>query len=288
MTAAATDCETLSGALGLGPRELVALVGGGGKTGALHTLAGELAAAGGRVVVATTTAMFVRELAVVGPLLTAAGEKNLAGAVREALRSAAVVAVAQGYGADAKVVGLPPGAVDVVWAAAGCDYLLVEADGSRGRSLKAFAPYEPQVPAAAGTVVQLAGLDALGAPLDDVHAHRAAELAALLARPAGSEVTPAVFAASLRAQLPRLRQAAPAARVVAVLNKAEAPEGWAAGLAVAEELWAEGRVPDVRSGESEGRFSDAGPGGGEPQAPDGIVIASLRERRFARVSMLEG
>ena len=48
---------------------MVALVGGGGKTSAVGLLAGELASRGRRVLVATTTAMFLREMTAVGPVV---------------------------------------------------------------------------------------------------------------------------------------------------------------------------------------------------------------------------
>jgi probable selenium-dependent hydroxylase accessory protein YqeC len=254
----------------------VALVGGGGKTSALRTLAEELVAAGGRVIVATTTAMFLREMAVVGPVLLAAGEEILGEGVRDALTKGTIVALAHSVRADGKVTGLPPETIDELWAAGLADYLLVEADGSRGRSLKAFAPYEPQVPAAATTIVQMAGLDALGEPLGGKHVHRAEALAVLLARPLGSEVTARAFAESLRAQVPRLRQAGTAARIVTLLNKADGPDGQASGLAVARELPAQAGSSDRRSPEA------------VRDVPDAVCIASLRERRFARVSLLEG
>ncbi len=50
--------------------------------------------------------------------------------------------------------------------------LLVEADGSRQKPLKAWAEHEPAVPAFADQVVQVAGLSALGKPLQEEHVHR--------------------------------------------------------------------------------------------------------------------
>ncbi len=50
--------------------------------------------------------------------------------------------------------------------------LLIEADGARGRSLKAPAPHEPIVPPFADLVVSVAGLDVVGMPLDEQYVHR--------------------------------------------------------------------------------------------------------------------
>jgi len=60
-----------------------------------------------------------------------------------------------------KAVGLPPiGSLSLVYRC--LDVFLVEATAADGRSLKAFAPHEPQVPRAATTVVQVVGIDVLG------------------------------------------------------------------------------------------------------------------------------
>ena len=178
MAVRAIAVDTLTAALGLGGRELVALVGGGGKTSALRLLAGELAASGARVGVTTTTAMFLREHGrrrTGGAWAPAAGSST--DGLRKALAKGRTVAVARSAVEGGKVAGLSPAAVDELWAAGLVDHLIVEADGSRGKSLKAFGPHEPQVPDATTTIVQVAGLDAIGAPLTDEHVHRAETLA---------------------------------------------------------------------------------------------------------------
>jgi len=272
----AVACDTLAEGLGLGDRELVALVGGGGKTGAVAVLAGELASQGRRVLVTTTTAMFLRDMAAVGPTVLGADARELVDGLRKVLANGRRASMARCAMADGKAAGVSPDVIDEVWAEGLADHLIVEADGSRGRSLKAFAPYEPQVPATATTVVQVAGLDALGAPLTDEHVHRSELLAATLAIPHGSTVTARVVADSLRLQVPRLLASGPAARLAILLNKADGPAGQAAGLAVAAELM-----------EGPARGDDELPDGGR-RRPDVLVIASLRERRFARVSTTEG
>jgi molybdenum cofactor cytidylyltransferase len=59
--------------------------------------------------------------------------------------------------------------------------LAIEADGARGRSLKAPAEHEPAIPAFADLVIPTAGLDALGQQIDSEAVHRSKQVAALLA-----------------------------------------------------------------------------------------------------------
>ena len=76
------------------------------------------------------------------------------------------------------------------------DFIIAEADGSRGLPIKAPATHEPVIPPASALVVAVAGLSALGRPLDEV-CHRPELAAALLS---GDETTFRLF----RTQAPEL------------------------------------------------------------------------------------
>lgn len=264
--------HTLAGVLALERREMVSLVGAGGKTSAVRLLTAELSTGGARVVVATTTAMFARELAAVGPLVMDADDAVLAARLSEALEGGRVAGAARAPGVDGKVVGLPPATVDGLWADGLADYVLVEADGSRGMPLKAFGPHEPQVPGATSTIVLVAGLDAIGRPLTPEYVHRADVLAAGLGLSLGAPVTLRAFVGALREQVWRLRQGWPATRVVALLNKADGRDEETLGGQVAQELLTGGRAVHRQ------------PLAAGPQGPDAVIVASLRRERFARVA----
>jgi molybdenum cofactor cytidylyltransferase len=270
--------ETLADAFGLGSNEVVALVGAGGKTSALCSLGAELTAGGDRVITTTTTAMLLRELAVAGRVLMCADGSGSPPGLKRVLLDRRQVAVAHSYGEGGKVVGLSPATVDRLWAQRSADYLIVEADGSRGLPFKAFGPHEPQVPAVATTIVDVAGLDVLGAPLTEERVHRAALLASILEIPLGSEVTTRVVAAGLRAQVVRLRRAHAGCRLVVLLNKADTPDSQAAGLDIARDLLA-------RKGDVAGPRREDDPVAVIPEGrPDSVVVGSLRERRYAVVA----
>ena len=268
MAVRSIECTSLTSALGLRPREVVSFVGSGGKTAALQLLVKETPATGGevtgragRVVATTTTAMFLAQLGAVAQVVVRPTLQELVAGLAVALAAGGPAAAARAVLADDKVAGLPPEWVDELWATGMVDHLLVEADGSRGLSLKAFAPHEPQVPAVTTIIAQVAGLDFLGASLDESHVHRAGLLAALLGEPLGSPVTVPLVAKALRAQSRVLSRRWPAARLITLLNKAEDHDSRAAGLELAEKLLA--------GGQGEAR-------------PEAVVVGSLASASFIR------
>jgi probable selenium-dependent hydroxylase accessory protein YqeC len=259
--------DILAEALALGSRESVALVGGGGKTGCLRLLAQELSEWSPRVLATTTTAVFLKDLEDLGPVLIESDLGALRTRLEAALAEGGLVGAARSVGPDGKAVGLPVEWVDDLWTAGSVDHLVIEADGSRGMSLKAFGAHEPQVPLCATLIVQVAGLDVLGSPLEEPYVHRAELLARALGVKEGEMVTTGLFADALREQFRLLRGRWPGARVVTLLNKAEKPDGRALGLEVAEEMLS--AVPTEA---------------GRCPAPEAIVVGSLRERDFTRIS----
>jgi probable selenium-dependent hydroxylase accessory protein YqeC len=118
----------------------------------------------------------------------------------------------------------------------------------------------------------VAGLDALGRPLDEDHVHRAKLLAPLLDAVEGDAVTPRLFAAALALQIARVRRLTPEARVVVLMNKADSD--------ALTELAAE----------AAGELLGATPGGRGQDAlapPDRIVAGSLQHSLY-RVDQRSG
>lgn len=158
--------STLRNLLALGDHELISLVGGGGKSTLMLALGRELAAAGQRVIMTTTTKMG-RDQALAAPNVCWEAD---AVCVSRALDKPGPVMLVAG-GDEHKVVGPEPRIVDRLFTEVDADFVLVEADGSQGRPLKAPAPFEPVIPSHTTTVVVLMGIDAIGHPLGQV-AHR--------------------------------------------------------------------------------------------------------------------
>ena len=74
------------------------------------------------------------------------------------------MAAGAGLTEDGKLVGLGREALDAIHRAGLFDIILVEADGSRGKPLKAPAPHEPVLPSKAACVVAVVGAKPLDSP----------------------------------------------------------------------------------------------------------------------------
>lgn len=208
-------------ALGIHAPQVVALVGSGGKTGLLYALAAELAQAGRRVAVTTTTHLHPPQ----------AGQAEGAWLWGEALPGPAELArrlapgrplvLARAATAAGKLKGLTPAQVALL-AGEGDLYTLVEADGAARRPLKGWAAHEPVIPAGALLVVVLAGATGLGRSLNAETVHRPEAFAAAGGIDLGETVTPAALARVLAGGDGPLRGTPAGARAVMVLAQAEA------------------------------------------------------------------
>jgi probable selenium-dependent hydroxylase accessory protein YqeC len=101
------------------------------------------------------------------------------------------VTAARGWtGDDArKLAGFAPCDLTRLVAAEVAEYVLVEADGSAGRPLKAHLAHEPVLSSCADLVIVVVGLRGIGGPATDEHIHRAAEWCARAGRTVGETVT---------------------------------------------------------------------------------------------------
>lgn len=153
--------------------DLVALVGGGGKSTLALTIGRELADTQRAVVITTTTKMGADQI----PPWT-----RLCRDVAEAIEAIAsgTPAFLVGSIEGPKVIGIEPGVASRIFSEHRVP-VIVEADGARRRPFKAPGPHEPVIPVNATIVVVVAGADALDRPIGE-SCHRPERVAALTGR----------------------------------------------------------------------------------------------------------
>lgn len=167
-------------------RGVTALIGGGGKTTLLYTLAEELRRKG-TVLLCTSTHILVPE----GYFLETGGE--------EALRAALAAHGAVCAGTHAENGKLTAPQVSFERMAELADYVLVEADGAKRLPLKAHGSHEPVIPGNAARTVLVLGADGFGRPVGEV-CHRPELYAERACCGAEECVTPEIAARLLLAE----------------------------------------------------------------------------------------
>lgn len=150
--------------------ELISVVGAGGKTSTIFRLAQELSAFRKKVLVTTTTNIAFSETSKANHLVID-GSKDISSLIR--VKPGTIVCLGGSMvGDQEKLKGVEREFVDEIYQEQLFDYIVVEADGSKRRPIKAPAHYEPVIPTETTRVIGVIGLDALGKPITDQYVHR--------------------------------------------------------------------------------------------------------------------
>jgi probable selenium-dependent hydroxylase accessory protein YqeC len=200
------------------PGDLVALVGGGGKTSLMLALGRALAASGQRTVLTTTTRIAAYEQALAPAVCPPGDEATLAAAL--ATHSCCLLAQPSG---SHKAAGLAPHMPQQLLARPDVDVVVVEADGAAQHPVKAPAQHEPALPHGTTLLIVVAGIDALSAPIAAV-AHRPDIVAALTGLAPSDHLSPQALARLLIHPQGGLKSLPPHARAVVFVNKVEAEQ----------------------------------------------------------------
>jgi molybdenum cofactor cytidylyltransferase len=210
----------LTEALSITEGEVVALVGGGGKTSAMFRLAREVAENKREAITTTTTRIFAAQIALAPTHVPAAGAtRERVAAALAAHRHVLVIGETNPHDGKADGVSLDLFARLRSWFPHAC--LVNEADGSRMRPFKAPAAHEPVIPAETTLVIPLVGADVFGQPLDAEHVHRPELVSALSGAPMGAPITPETVARVLAHPDGGRKGVPPGARVIVLINKVE-------------------------------------------------------------------
>ncbi len=214
---------------------LVAIVGGGGKSSLMFALANAMP--NSRVVTTTTTRIFAAQMSIAPATCfydEAGDEAAFFAAVSDALDAHGQCLVVGSVGAGSnveKAFGVPADLPARLLARADVDIVLVEADGSRMRPIKAPADHEPVIPDGTTLVVPVVGIDAINGRLQTI-AHRPEKMMALGIPDHADGLTAADIAHLLAHPNGGLKGVPDGARIVPFLNKVET----AAQRAIAHEI----------------------------------------------------
>ncbi len=238
---------TLLAALGLQAARLVSLTGAGGKTSLMFALAGEAVETDQRVLISTTTKIASDEAIGPWPAFAAGGAPAIWRQARARLgdKPGAVIAYSGETGDGLRLTGFEPEVFDEILEDGYFHRMVIEADGSARKPLKAPADHEPVVPAKSDAVIMLAGLNGLGRPLDQANLFRPEIWARLGGQDLGAPVSAEALARMALAPGGLAKGCPAAARRILFLNRADTPERDAEAKAIARLIAeAPGRKPD--------------------------------------------
>lgn len=201
---------------------VVCIYGGGGKTSLMFTLAALLTGSGKTVLTTTTTKIFL-------PPTRQAPKTLICRSAKEVIMDSVQIQadfphICAGSSHDpetGKITGFSGQDINTIRQAAVFDWIIVEADGAQRRPIKASAGHEPVFPPECTHLILVAGLDAVGAPLDSIHVHRPEIFSRNTGCPNGTALTESVIARALDAEINKANRLCSAPFHHVFLNKAD-------------------------------------------------------------------
>lgn len=215
--------NTLRDALHIRAKEVISLVGAGGKTTLMFALASELKNGKGVVITTTTTKIFPPSSIDAPHVLTSGDRGEIIDFILENGADLGHINLASGRSkATGKLLGVEPAVIKELIDLEPVRFIIVEADGAARKPLKAPNPaYEPVIPPSTSLVIPVIGIEALGQALTEKHVFRS-EIAVQLTGLSMGEAISAEAIANLIVHPSGIIRGKPArARVVPFINKVD-------------------------------------------------------------------
>ncbi|MEJ8554232.1 selenium cofactor biosynthesis protein YqeC [Tepidibacter sp. Z1-5] len=147
-------------------KEIISFVGAGGKTTSVFKLAKELKNRNKKVLVTTSTAIYYPNEGDYDELIVN-DSINI-----DRIKEGSITVIGREVSKENKLLGLSKQSIDEIYNLKVFDYILVEADGSKRKSIKSPADHEPVIPINTDKVVGVIGLDCIGKKINEENVHR--------------------------------------------------------------------------------------------------------------------
>ena len=228
-----TNNKQLVEAFDLVTNRYIFLIGGGGKTTLMFRLAHFLADKRYRVLTTTSTKIMRPAPSESSRVIVEETIPTLLQRISEPSCLHTTIAKSP---LGSKLSGFSADELDTIRKARSTDYLIVEADGAAGHSLKAHREYEPVVSPQADLVVVVIGVDCVGEPLSETTVHRAARFSKLLSLAPQTPITCRDVVRIIFHPEGYLRKVGPQTKVVCFLSKVGTETQRATARQLADEL----------------------------------------------------
>jgi len=274
----------LTEALRISPGQIVAFVGAGGKSASIRRLVEELTPKT-PVLITTTTKLALDQTDLADQHIILRSKKDVSLFPALLQEQISVLVTGERWSEEPKWTAPPEDLLaDLLpMVAASGAVVLIEADGARGRSLKAPAEHEPVIPPFVDLVVPVMGLDSIGTKLEGNLVYRPELVKKVLGIQKDHILQPTDAARLLANGNGALKTVPERAQVRAILNKAETQKAMERGREIAKLTLKTDRIGAVILAqvmqtdpvmEVYGRIA-------------GIILAGGGSRRFGRPKLLE-
>jgi probable selenium-dependent hydroxylase accessory protein YqeC len=199
---------------------LISIVGAGGKTTTMYTLASELAQRGKRVITTTTTQIFFPKQGETDTLIVATETSTLIEMIGAAWKQHKRITVTGVPIREDKLGGLQPEQPYELLMKSGPNAIIVEADGARHQMIKAPAEHEPVIPTQTNVALLLMSAGAINQPLSAEVAHRPEHIARVTGISQGDILSPAVIAKLMTSEQGALKHIPETATVYLLITHA--------------------------------------------------------------------
>jgi probable selenium-dependent hydroxylase accessory protein YqeC len=227
----------LTEALGLKAREVISLVGAGGKTTLMFLIAKELFLGGRNVVTTTTTKILEPTPGETNFLFIDPNEEKIKGFVKRHLDQHHHVTLAREKLESGKLEGISPNLVNELWSLRSIDLIIVEADGAAGRPVKAPREKEPVIPTSTTLTVAILGVDGVGQELKEENIFQSERVSKMTGIPIGARLTDEAIALLMTHPEGVFKGTPSSSRVVAFLNKVDIPDGMTKARSIAKKIF---------------------------------------------------
>lgn len=166
----------------LNKKSVITVTGSGGKTTMISQLADQLLAAGKRIVIMTTTQIYLPEANNAITILSGIVLVQLK------LRYQGIVYAGKSIDSNNKLQGFSNEEISLIHKNPNIDFLIIEGDGSKKLPIKGYAFYEPVVPDTTDILISIIGLNALGKVVSEESVHRIDKFEKITGKTSGSTI----------------------------------------------------------------------------------------------------
>jgi probable selenium-dependent hydroxylase accessory protein YqeC len=227
----------LTEALGIKAREVISLVGAGGKTTLMFRLAKELFLNGKKVVTTTTTKILEPTPGETNFLFIDPDEEKIKDFVWRHLDQYHHITVALERLGSGKLKGVSPNLVNGLWSSHGIDTIIIEADGAAGRPVKAPRENEPVIPTSTTLVVAILGVDGMERELNEENVFQTERISKITGIPIRERLTDEAMAILMTHPEGIFKGAPSSSRVIAFLNKVDIPNGVVKAKSIGQKIF---------------------------------------------------